>query len=88
MEARTVDALPLVAADHAAVRCLLAIELSKKSWVAAVNTPRPAVPVAAAWCRDLPLAQFISDLLDRHVAQLDQGSFFAEIAALRMLIPG
>ena len=39
MEARTVDALPPVAADHAAVRCLLAIELSKKSWIVAINTP-------------------------------------------------
>ena len=32
MEARTVNALPPAAADHAAIRCLLAIELSKKSW--------------------------------------------------------
>jgi transposase len=39
MEARTVNALPPAAADHAAVRCLLAIELSKKSWVVAINTP-------------------------------------------------
>jgi transposase len=39
MEARTVNALPPVAADHAAVRCLLAIELSKKSWIVAINTP-------------------------------------------------
>jgi transposase len=39
MEARTVNALPSAAADHAAVRCLLAIELSKKSWVVAINTP-------------------------------------------------
>ena len=40
MEARTVDALPPpVAADDAAVRCLLAIELSKKSWIIAINTP-------------------------------------------------
>ena len=38
MEARTVNALPPAAADHAAVRCLLAIELSKKSWVVAINT--------------------------------------------------
>ena len=38
MEARTVNALPPAAADHA-VRCLLAIELSKKSWVVAINTP-------------------------------------------------
>jgi transposase len=39
MEARTVNALPPVAADHDAVRCLLAIELSKKTWVVAINTP-------------------------------------------------
>jgi len=39
MEARTVDALPPVAADHAVARCLLAIELSKKSWIVAINTP-------------------------------------------------
>ena len=39
MEARTVNALPPAAADHAAVRGLLAIELSKKSWVVAINTP-------------------------------------------------
>src|SRR6516162_1010065 len=39
MEARTVNALPPAAADHAAIRCLLAIELSKKSWVVAINTP-------------------------------------------------
>ena len=32
MEAQTVDSLPPVAADHDPVRCLLAIELSKKSW--------------------------------------------------------
>jgi len=38
MEARTVNTLPSAAA-HDGVRCLLAIELSKKSWVAAVNTP-------------------------------------------------
>ena len=38
MEARTVNALPPAAADHA-VRCLLAIELSKKNWVVAINTP-------------------------------------------------
>jgi hypothetical protein len=31
MEAQTVDTLPPVAADHDPVRCLLAIELSKKS---------------------------------------------------------
>src|SRR6266404_4264847 len=39
MEAQTVDTLPPVAADHDPVRCLLAIELSKKSWIVAVNTP-------------------------------------------------
>ena len=38
MEVRTVNNLP-PAADHDSVRCLLAIELSKKSWIAAVNTP-------------------------------------------------
>ena len=38
METRTVNSLPL--ADHdEAVRCFLAIELSKKSWIVAVNTP-------------------------------------------------
>jgi len=42
MEARTVDTLPPVAADHDPVRCLLTIELSKKSWIAAINTPPPA----------------------------------------------
>ena len=39
MEAQTVDTLPPVAADHDPVRCLLAIELSKKSCVVAINTP-------------------------------------------------
>jgi transposase len=39
MEARTVNALPPAATNHAAIRCLLAIELSKKSWVVAINTP-------------------------------------------------
>ena len=39
MEARTVNNLPSAAADDGAVRCLLAIELSTKSWVVAVNTP-------------------------------------------------
>jgi len=38
MEARTVNNLPPAAHDDA-VRCLLAIELSKKSWIIAVNTP-------------------------------------------------
>jgi hypothetical protein len=39
MEARVVNNLPPAAAHDGAVRCLLAIELSKKSWVVAVNTP-------------------------------------------------
>ena len=39
MEARTVNNLPSAAAHDGAVRCLVAIELSKKSWVVAVNTP-------------------------------------------------
>src|SRR5438128_5780099 len=37
MEAQTVDTLP-VAADHDPVRRLLAIELSKKSWIVAIAT--------------------------------------------------
>ena len=39
METRTVNSLPLAACHDGAVRCLLAIELSKKSWIVAVNTP-------------------------------------------------
>jgi transposase len=39
MEARTVNNLPPAAPQDDAVRCLLAIELSKESWVIAVNTP-------------------------------------------------
>jgi transposase len=39
MEARTVNNLPPAAAHDDAVRFLLAIELSKKSWIVAVNTP-------------------------------------------------
>src|SRR4029077_3939067 len=39
MEARVVSNLAPAAAHDGAVRCLLAIDLSKKSWVAAVNTP-------------------------------------------------
>jgi transposase len=39
MDVRTVNNLPPAAAHDAIVRCLLAIELSKKSWVVAVNTP-------------------------------------------------
>jgi transposase len=38
MEARTVS-LPPAASNDDAERCLLAIELSKKSWIVAVNTP-------------------------------------------------
>jgi transposase len=39
MEARTVSSLPTAAPHHDVVRCLLAIELSKSSWVVAVHTP-------------------------------------------------
>ena len=39
MEARTVNNLPPAASNDETVRCLLAIELSKKSWIVAVNTP-------------------------------------------------
>ena len=39
MDVRTVNNLPPAAAHDAIVRCLLAIELSKKSWIVAVNTP-------------------------------------------------
>jgi transposase len=39
METRTVNSLPLAAYHDGAVRCLLAIELSKKSWIVAVNAP-------------------------------------------------
>ena len=39
MEARVANNLAPAAAHDGVVRCLLAIELSKKSWVAAVNTP-------------------------------------------------
>ena len=39
METRTVNSLPLAAYHDGAVRCFLAIELSKKSWIVAVNTP-------------------------------------------------
>ena len=38
MEAQVVNA-PSVASHDETVRCLLAIELSKKSWIVAVNTP-------------------------------------------------
>src|ERR1700736_5984656 len=37
MKAQIVDTLPPVAADHDPVRCLLAIELSKKSWIVAIT---------------------------------------------------
>jgi transposase len=39
MDVRTVNNLAPAAAYDATVRCLLAIELSKKSWIVAVNTP-------------------------------------------------
>ncbi len=39
MAARTVNNLPPAGGDDDAVRCVLAIELSKKSWIVAVNTP-------------------------------------------------
>ena len=39
MEARTVNNLPPAGPHDDAVRCVLAIELSKKSWIVAVNTP-------------------------------------------------
>ena len=39
MEARTVNNPPPAAPHDDAVRCVLAIELSKKSWVIAFNTP-------------------------------------------------
>jgi transposase len=39
MKAQTLNTLPSVAADHDAVRCPLAIELSKKSWIVAISTP-------------------------------------------------
>ena len=39
MEIRTVNNLPSAATYDDAVRCLVAIELSKKSWIVAVNTP-------------------------------------------------
>jgi transposase len=39
MEARTVNNLPPAGTHDDAVRCVLAIELSKKSWIVAVNTP-------------------------------------------------
>ena len=39
MDARTVNGLPPAAAHDGAVRCAMAIELSKTSWIVAVNTP-------------------------------------------------
>ena len=39
MEARTVNNLLPAGTDDDAVRCLIAMELSKKSWIVAVNTP-------------------------------------------------
>jgi transposase len=39
MKAQMLNTLPPAAADHDAVRCHLAIELSKKNWVVAINTP-------------------------------------------------
>ena len=39
MEARTVSSLATAAPHHDVVRCLLAIELSKASWIVAVHTP-------------------------------------------------
>ena len=41
MDVRTVSSTPAASHDGTA-RCLLAIELSKKSWVVAVNTPLAA----------------------------------------------
>jgi transposase len=39
MEAQTANTLASVASHDETVRCLLAIELSKKSWIIAVNSP-------------------------------------------------
>ena len=39
MEARTVNSPPPTVSRDETIRCLLAIELSKKSWIVAVNTP-------------------------------------------------
>src|SRR6202007_344962 len=39
MEARTMNNLPPAGTHDDAVRCLIATELSKKSWIVAVNTP-------------------------------------------------
>jgi hypothetical protein len=37
MDARTVNNLPPAATHDGAARCLMAIELSKKSWIIGVN---------------------------------------------------
>jgi len=39
MDARTVNSLPPAATHDGTVRCLMAIELSKKSWIVGVNVP-------------------------------------------------
>ena len=39
MDARTMNDLPPAATHDGVVRCPMAIELSKKSWIIAVNTP-------------------------------------------------
>jgi transposase len=39
MEAQTANTLASVASHDETVRCLLAIELSKKSWIIAANSP-------------------------------------------------
>jgi len=39
MKAETLSSLPPAATNHDAVSCYLAIELSKQSWVVAINTP-------------------------------------------------
>jgi hypothetical protein len=49
MEAQTVDTLPPVAADHDPVRCLLAIELSKESWIVAITTALSARSAGTNW---------------------------------------
>ena len=38
MDARTVNNLPPTATHDGTARCLMAIELSKKSWIIGVNT--------------------------------------------------
>src|SRR5499427_2326090 len=39
MDARTVNSLPPAATQDGTVRCVMAIELSKKSWIVGVNAP-------------------------------------------------